>query len=93
MDDSGARVVEARPVRLRFSGEAAAHREGSLPELRRVDASLARGRYRLTVTIEDEETGQTASRSRFFQVRGWEPGVTMVAAIPRGGRHSRVGSR
>jgi hypothetical protein len=93
VDDAGARVGEVRPVRLRFSGEAAAHSDGALPELRRVEASLAKGRYRLTVTIEDEETGRTASRSRFFQVRGWEPGVTMVAAIPRGGRHSRVGSR
>ncbi|NIP80044.1 MAG: hypothetical protein GWM90_12790, partial [Gemmatimonadetes bacterium] len=35
------------PVGLRFSGEAATPPDGALPELRRVDAELPRGAYRL----------------------------------------------
>lgn len=93
VNDSGAPIDEVEPVRLRFSGESAAGPDGSLPELRRVEAALAKGRYRMTVTIRDEETGQTANRSRLFQVRGWAPGATMVAAIPRGSRRARVGTR
>lgn len=71
------------PVRLRFSGEAEGGVEGALQELRRVEAYLPRGAYRLTVMVTNEETGETARRSRTFQVRGWEPGATLVAALPR----------
>jgi hypothetical protein len=46
-------------------------------------AALARGRYRITVTVQDSNTGNTASRSRIFEVRGWGPGVTLVPALPR----------
>jgi hypothetical protein len=70
------------PVRLRFAGESAAGGDGVLPELRRVEASLSRGSYRIMVTITDRTTGHTASRSRRFEVRGWERGATMVAALP-----------
>lgn len=71
------------PVRLRFSGEAEDGVDGALQELRRVEAYLPRGAYRLTVMLTNEETGETARRSRTFQVRGWEPGATLVAALPR----------
>lgn len=70
-------------IRLRFSGEASLWSDGWLQELRRVEAALDQGRYGLTVTITNDETGETASRSRIFQVRGWRPGATMVAARPR----------
>lgn len=79
-------VVEDQPVRLRFSGESRAREDGTLPELRHVGASLPRGRYRITVEIRDEESGRAAARSRVFEVRGWERGATLVAALPRGDR-------
>ncbi|HUF50994.1 MAG TPA: hypothetical protein VMN60_09190 [Longimicrobiales bacterium] len=69
-------------VRLRFSDESFA-RDGVVPELRRVDTSLGRGRYRITVRVTDEETGASASASRYFDVRGWERGTTLVPAWPR----------
>ncbi|MGH7448090.1 MAG: hypothetical protein ACRELT_11050 [Longimicrobiales bacterium] len=82
-DRSGTgRAPEAEPVRLRFGGESAAGPDAMLPELRRVESSLSRGSYRLTVNITDLNTGATASRSRAFEVRGWERGATMVAALP-----------
>ena len=84
VDDAGRRIREGESVRLRFAGESAAHRDGTLPELRRVETSLPKGSYRITVTISDADTGQTASRSRLFEVRAGGP-VTLVAAVPRGG--------
>lgn len=69
------------PVRLRFSGESAADADDMVPELRSVSASLPKGRYTITVTIRDLTSGQTASRSRPFDVRGWSRGTTMVAAL------------
>lgn len=77
---------EDRAVGLRFSGESDARFDRSLPELRLIQAALARGRYRLTVIVTDEDTGRTARRSREFEVRGWEPGATMVPALPRTSR-------
>lgn len=71
------------PVRLRFSGASPAWSGDVVRELRRVEAELDEGRYRLTVTIRSERTGETVSRSRLFHVRGWGPGATMVAALPR----------
>jgi hypothetical protein len=85
VDGSGA-VPDAGPVRVRYSGQSTAGPDGLLPELRRVDASVGRGRHRITVTITDERTGRSASRSRVFQVSGWRPGATLVAAMPRAGR-------
>lgn len=69
------------PVLLRFSGESAAGGDDMVPELRSVSASLPRGSYTITVTIRDLTSGQTARRSRPFEVRGWERGTTMVAAL------------
>ena len=70
------------PVALRFSGTADPGRDGTLEELRRVDAAMDHGHYRLTVVITDEATGASARRSREFHVRGWHGGATLVAAHP-----------
>ncbi|MEJ2204208.1 MAG: hypothetical protein P8170_08865 [Gemmatimonadota bacterium] len=70
-------------VRTRFSGESPAGPDGSVRELRRVEASLPEGGYRLTVTVMDRDSGQTASRSRLFRVQGWRRGATLVEALPR----------
>jgi hypothetical protein len=74
-------VEDPDPIRLRFSGESRAMADGTLPELRRVGASFAKGSYRITVTIEDLTTGETAGRSRTFDVRTSGPGATMVPAL------------
>jgi hypothetical protein len=71
-------------VRTRFDGKAASGSDGSLGELRRLDTSLSKGYYRLTVTVTDQETGEVATRSRPFQVRGGSRRATMVPALPRG---------
>jgi hypothetical protein len=76
------RSADRRPVRLQFSGQSGADRTGMLAELRRVEASLPRGSYRITVAITDRVTGASASRSRLVEVREWERGATMVAAMP-----------
>jgi hypothetical protein len=78
------RAGDRPPVRLRFSGLATAASEGFVQELRRVETSLGPGRHRITVTITDPASGQRASRSRVFEVRGWPRGATLVAALPRG---------
>lgn len=71
------------PVRLRFDGRSDALADGVVRELRGVSGQLERGPYLLTVTIRNEETGETASRSRPFRVQGWAPGATLVVARPR----------
>ena len=86
-------VGDRRRVSTRFSGESAARADGTLPELRRVETSLANGRYRITVTIRDAVRGRTASRSRVFEVNGWQRGATMVPAWPHGPRNLSVQSR
>ncbi|HSG09723.1 MAG TPA: hypothetical protein VLA36_15280 [Longimicrobiales bacterium] len=73
------------PVGTRFTGESATRPDGSLGELRRVDTDLERGRYRLTVTVTDQDSGHAAQRSRFFDVRGRGRGATLVPALPRRG--------
>jgi hypothetical protein len=78
---SGERAEDREPISLRFSGESTAAADGTLPELRRVGSSFPKGRYRITVTIEDLTTGKTASRSRTFEVRTSGPGATMVQAV------------
>jgi hypothetical protein len=83
-DARGRPVDDGAPVRTRYSGESAARADGMLQELRFVDASVDNGRYRITVTIIDEDSGQSASRSRLFHVTGWAPGATLVPALPRG---------
>ena len=57
-------------VRTRFAGESSAGPDGTLRELRGVESPLPPGRYRLTVTIRDETSGETAQRSRLFQIGG-----------------------
>ena len=76
-DDEG---VAASAV---FYGEAAASPDGVLSELRRVESALPEGRYTLTVTVRNQVTGETVSRSRPIDVRGWGGGMTMVRALPR----------
>jgi hypothetical protein len=84
VDDSGNPPPgEDRTVRTRFSAEAATRPDGSLAELRRVEADLDEGRYRLTVTVTDQDSGLSTSRSRSFEVRPWARGATMVPALPR----------
>ena len=77
-DPRGAAEVE--PIRLRFSGQSDAGQDGQLSELRQVDASLSRGNYRLTVTVTDRVTAQTATRSRSFVVQGSAREATRVKA-------------
>ena len=79
---------EGNAVRTTFNGEAATGADGTLAELRRVDATLPKGHYRLTVAVTDQETGASARRSRLFHVQGWVPGTTLVPALPRRGRAS-----
>ena len=83
LDDSDG---QDRIVRTLFSGESAARADGSVGELRRVASALPRGRYRLTVTVTDKVSGQTAARSRTVEVRGWRRGATLVPAMPRRSR-------
>jgi hypothetical protein len=73
---------EAGVLALRFTGKSDFAPDRALPELRRVTGSLDPGRYRLTVTVTDSETGETATRSRLFEVRHWEDGATLVVARP-----------
>jgi hypothetical protein len=75
-------VEDREPIRLRFPGESAADADGTLPQLRRVETSLAKGSYRIIVTIEDLSTGETASRSRTFEVHATGRRATMVPALP-----------
>jgi hypothetical protein len=81
-ESDAARPAEDPPVRTRFFGHSAAGTDATQIELRRVEASLGRGRYRLTVRVTDEVSGQVASRSRIFRVRGGGRGATMVPALP-----------
>jgi hypothetical protein len=82
--ESAARREE--PVRLRFTDESAAGRDGVQAELRRVEAALTRGSYRITVTVTDQVTGAQATRSRSFEVRGVGTRTTMVHALPQTSR-------
>lgn len=53
---------------LRFDGVASSSKDGVLQELRRVDAPLPAGRYRMKVTVRNTETKETASAERTFAV-------------------------
>jgi hypothetical protein len=70
-------------VRTVFSGRSATVSAGTVAERRRVESALPRGRYRLTVTVTDEATGDVTSRARDFDVQGWRSGTTLVPALPR----------
>jgi len=83
LDDSGdPREGDGNTVQTRFSGESAPGPDGSQPEHRYVEASLDDGHYRITVRVTDEDTGETASRSRLFEVSGQGRGSTLVPALP-----------
>ncbi|MCI0436926.1 MAG: hypothetical protein L0271_25295 [Gemmatimonadetes bacterium] len=78
VDEAG--VALARVVDLRFEGESTAGRDAVLPERRRIESSLARGRYRITATVTDLFSGRTATQSRTFEIR-FTRGTTMVPAF------------
>jgi len=81
--------ADDRWMRLRFEGEAASTRNGTLVELRRIDTAVREGRYRLTIAVRDEETGHVTRQSRLFRVRGPQGGATMVPARPLRERTAR----
>jgi hypothetical protein len=83
VDDSDEERTEGDGrVRTIFTGESEASEDGSVSELRRVESSLPKGRYRLTVTVRDATNGSTARSSKVVQVQGWGQGATMVPAMP-----------
>lgn len=83
VDENGApRPGSERPIRVRFEGESSADPNGVLSELRRVEVPLNPGRYRLTVTVTDEERGVSAQRWRLLQVREWREDATLVPTCP-----------
>lgn len=74
--------AERELARLRFDSEAPSGGRTVLPQLRRVESSLERGRYRITVTVTDVATGRSASSSRTFEVHAGRRDATMVPALP-----------
>lgn len=74
---------ERSVARAVFRDESAAGPDASVAELRRVESALPEGGYRLTVTVRNEVTRQSASQSRLIRVRGWGEGMTLVQAHPR----------
>lgn len=92
VDEAGdAREGVAAAVRTRFDGISPVGAATVLGELRRLDTSLSKGRYRLTVTVTDQVTLEQATRSRLFQVRGGSRRATLVPALPRGPQVARAG--
>lgn len=69
-------------IRASFSGDASPGEDGIVQELRRIESPLPGGRYRITITVRDEMSGQVVRRSRDVDVRGWDEGTTMVRALP-----------
>ena len=55
-------------IRFRFEGESNADPSGTMQELRRVDAEIGPGKYRLTVTVKNLRTGDEATSSRRFSI-------------------------
>ncbi len=82
IDAAGRPRAHERVVRVSFTGQAASDAGGLLRELRRVDAPLDEGYYRLVVRVTDAEDGREATRTRVLRVRDWKEGATMVAACP-----------
>ncbi len=82
LDEAGRPIGDGSAVTARFAEEAKPGPDGSLPQMRNVGASLGPGRYRLTVRVTDETTGQTAVRARLFEVSGEHRGATLVPALP-----------
>lgn len=73
---------DGQPVRTTFSGESTAGEDDSMAEHRRVESALPRGHYELTVRVRNRIDGETAQRSRSFDVREWGGGATLVEAMP-----------
>jgi len=55
-------------IRLRFEGESNPAEDGIVAEPRKIGVPLRKGRYRLTVTVKDLATGQTAKATRQFAI-------------------------
>ena len=55
-------------IRVKFEGESTADASGTQRELREIQAALGKGRFRMTVTVRDNENGQTAKSSRVFVI-------------------------
>lgn len=91
VEQAEATEAARRPVRIRFAGESDAHADGTLTELRRVETALPNGRYRITVTIRNDTSGQTVSRSRFFAVNRYRHRTTLMPAWPHAQRETPVG--
>jgi hypothetical protein len=73
-------------VRIRYSERSHHELDGTLPQLRHIDASVTHGRYRITVNVTDERTGAVTSSSRLFEVARNSSPATPVAALPHGQR-------
>src|SRR5690606_28806782 len=71
-----------RPVTIRFEGESDAHSDAVVSELRRVETALPSGRYRITVTVANQITRESASRSRSFAVNRDRRSTTLPPAWP-----------
>lgn len=56
------------PIRLRFEGVATNARNGVLQELRRVDAPLGAGTYKLRVMVKNLENGEMSKNERTFVI-------------------------
>lgn len=56
------------PIRLRFEGVAINARNGVLQELRRVDAPLGAGTYKLRVIVKNLENGEMSRNERTFVI-------------------------
>ena len=55
-------------VRFKFEGEATDVKDGTMQELRRMDAPLGAGVYRMRVTVKNLENGETAHNERTFSI-------------------------
>lgn len=55
-------------IQVSFTGEATPDSAGTVAELRRIQAGLEPGRYRLRVVVTDLATGETATRERRMEV-------------------------
>jgi len=55
-------------IRFRFAGQSTADETGTMQELRRVDAGLGPGDYRLSITVRNLATGEEATTTRRFSI-------------------------
>lgn len=75
--------MDGRRVQAAFSEQSMANDEAVATELRRLESTLPRGRYRLTLSVRDRVTSQVATQTRDFDVRGWGRGATLVPALSK----------